>query len=139
MRHIWTVICEGSLIDEETKNISLINVIEQLNFELQDDIPSDVILKLHIVSLIARSHADITEKGEIKYQFELPNQELIDWHTFEIAFENYSRIRVRMVIPVLPFRGYGIYSVIVSLKSENDWNKVATIPLEIKFNGASAR
>lgn len=136
--HVWSVLCLQSIINEHTKNISLIEVLEQLTITgppLPEGQEGAVPITFDVVSLWTRepdsqpargsarlsllSPTNSVIKGDVEYAVDLPDPVL--------------RTRTVTRITGLPFRRAGIYHFRIQLREEGEaeWRDVAIIPLQI--------
>ena len=136
--HIWTVLCSQSIINENTKNISLIEVLEQVTIagplpsaEQENSIP----MTFEIVSLWSRGADNQPSRRLARIHFLSPSNILIREFAYEVDLSVYQRTRTRARINGLPFREAGQYHFNVQLRDENetDWQEVARIPLQIEI------
>ena len=57
MKHIWSILCRNAIVDKDTNNVSLLNVIERIIFEPKQKLaenkklPIPVVEELTLVSL----------------------------------------------------------------------------------------
>jgi len=149
MKHIWSILCARSIIDNETNNISIIDTLERINISIhpkqkgissiKDALePITIRGQFEIVSLIKRSNT-LTEfeKAQQLIEFYGPDDKKIQEFTknIEIA-KQFQRMRVRFRIPELTFSKAGEYKFIVKLKEESQvkYQTVAELPLEVSVS-----
>lgn len=139
--HVWSVVCSHAVIDKESNNVSLHNVIEQLVFE-KPDIPEDidpdrVIIPQNFSVVTLWSRTDL-EKGVIGYGrvklYSPTNEMLLSSDEFEIDLYNHRRFRSRGRFPGIVNRGPGKYIISVELRIDEgaDWSEVARVPIEVR-------
>ena len=134
MEHIWTVICANSIVDIDTNNLSLINVVEQFKLPpiIGDSQPMLLGVTLSIVSFWRRSNLEIAEGDqEIGVDIVDPKGNKEENEPMIVSWQQYSRIRNRITLAGLPFNGYGTYWFEVKTKSDGEWKIVARVPVEI--------
>jgi hypothetical protein len=134
--HVWTVVCSRSVIDRDSNNVSLQNVIEQLRIKAESASEGVCPLPLHVVTLWARSDLEIPARGYMRLTFLSPSSEaLIGPLETAIDLIDYRRHRTRAGFEGLPLREPGRYVFLVELRVEDkdEWQRVAAIPLEIDF------
>jgi hypothetical protein len=100
MEHIWSVICQYALISQQTRNASLIEVVEGISFHLDPIAPDDTAINLpvnlHLVSMWWRSNLELPEKSKFRVLIldparnPLQNKEPLE---LDINLENYTRFR----------------------------------------------
>lgn len=134
--HAWTVVCEKSIIDKETNNISL-DVLEQLNIQtppLPDDAPGFILpAPIQIVSLWYLQGVGNGARGRAQTRFLAPNGEQVGKIEFDIDLTQHRRSRTRGFLSGLPIprSQSGWFQFVVELELENKWVEVARVPLEI--------
>jgi hypothetical protein len=138
IQHAWTVVCEKSVIDKDTNNISL-DVLEQLNINVPT-IPSDaegVIfpVRMEIVSLWYRTSDENISKAEGRVRIEASTGEAVVSADIGIDFSKSSRYRTRARLGGLPIPkdSSGNYYTIVELKVDGKWVEVSKVPLEVNL------
>ena len=136
INHAWTVICQKSIIDRETNNVSL-DVLEQLNVTIPT-IPTEakgVIfpMPIEIVSLWYRGYKDPGIKGDGRLRIVAPNNKDVGFANINIdlATSHRYRTRVRLNNLSIPKGTSGYFHFIVELKSNNKWIEITRIPLEV--------
>ncbi len=130
--------CESALIDLDSNNVSLINVVEQAALGLPANVKIGDIIRLPVelvlVTLWARDDPSIPEKGKQRLRIlgqdrePAPQQPEDD---FEINLESHVRNRLRTSVQDLPWLGKGIcYFVSEALEGEK-WMPKVEYPLQI--------
>ena len=140
IKHIWSVVCKSSVIDQDDNNISLHGVLEQLTVSL---VPKDLTrnpdkigipLNYEIVSMWQKKATSKTAYGIIEYILLDPKgKELLkNTQVMEIP-KTSKRFRSRMKISGLPLSSSGDYTFQVSLKEKDsrEFKLVSELPLEI--------
>lgn len=139
MNHIWTVVCERSITDIESNNISLIHVIEQIKFR---EVPADKVppgeptrigaSRFEVVSLWGRGNPNEPETADAKIIFCSPTGQELAQNKMNIDLTEYKRIRTRwMFFGLLPYSGDGEYTFVVQQEVDGEWRTEAEVPLEI--------
>jgi hypothetical protein len=143
MKHVWTFICEQSIVDADKNLLSAINCIEEFN------IPNDFILKnrkkdgvvdiplsFQVVSFWKFDESEGTRGGRIKIEWLDNNNESLKQieQSFNIP-EGFKRVRNRINIFGVAIKGEGEYGLKVSLKKDggNEYELVCVIPVDINF------
>jgi|SRR3989344_2034895 len=144
LKHIWSLLCRRSTIDEETKNLSINEVLEQLTVDLRltereagDFTHFQVPIEFEVINMWAR---DITEKklhANLDIEVINPDGKTIKHfsHTFEVS-PGVRRMRSRTRIHGFVIEKTGDYTFKVNIK-ENDqktFKTVAELPLEVRLN-----
>ena len=144
IKHIWSVLCRESVIDQDDNNISIHGVLEQLSINLTSVNNAGKLLEelgipmnYEIVSMWQRTKEIESIKGDVEYILLDPdNKELLkNTQSMEIP-ETSRRFRSRMRITGLPLSKEGDYTFQVKVKEEGvvTFNLVAELPLEVKIN-----
>ena len=131
MEHIWTVVCEKSITDSRSNNISLINVIEQIRFAPQEGVQTVPITGLEVISMWCRSDSNTPETGNSRTTLLSPSGDELGQDKTIIDLTKYQRIRRTWMFVGFPFTGAGRYHFVAQRQIDDQWETVATVPLEI--------
>lgn len=139
IKHIWSILCEDSSVDQETNKLSIRNVLEAIEIRVQGTLPEKMAIPIpfEIVSFFTRANSNTEE--EIQLKVRLVNSEMDQLGPdlpVIIKFPVKSnRLRSRFKIQGLPIKGEGKYAFIISFKTskEKEFKTVVELPLEIKF------
>lgn len=138
IRHAWTVVCEKSIIDIESNNISL-DVVEQVSIKrpLAAENAKGIIypIRMEVVTLWYRQQTDEGIKGNGQLTIMAPNNEHVATTNIEIdLIKNHrNRTRVRLDGFPIPKGTSGFFYFVVALQSDGQWIEVANVPFEIHF------
>ncbi len=143
IRHAWSVLCEKSLIDRDTNNLSL-DVLEQLNVRIPKlpletkgiFIPRD----MQIVSLWYRFPFEPGETGKARLKIKTAAGEDVAEAPLDIDLVTAHRHRSRSSLDGLPIPKdfSGFFHFVVELQSEKGWQEVARLPLEVQVEEIEA-
>jgi hypothetical protein len=148
IEHVWSVVCSKSIIDGESNNISLLEVIEQVNVpapphvNLEVPPPADpseakaaIAIPFELVTLWTRAFDGEASQGKGRIATIGVSGNRKEFPPFDINLMANDRIRTRARFMGLEYRQPGRMSFIVELKNdgEDTWKSVATIPLVIGF------
>jgi hypothetical protein len=139
IKHIWSILCERSSIDQNTNNISLFNVLEQINvdkkvLEMAKTSQKSVIATINyqLITLWQKE----AEKKKINFEQKI---EVVDANGKILASApkrleipaSQTRIRAINNFEGLPITGMGEYAFKIYLKDEYDekYKIYASIPL----------
>lgn len=133
--HVWTVVCSRAVIDQDSNNVSLQNVVEQLNISGE---PGHVVIpmSLDIVTLWARAKVEAPARGRARVTFLSPSGVATDSpFEYDIDLSEHRRYRSRGRVQPLHIEEAGRHAFRVELQKEHEtgWHQVASIPLEISF------
>ncbi len=144
-KHIWTVLCQKAPIDKDTNELSLHSVIEELTLRQQppdhkeSDEPIILAFPMTLVSLWVRSNPEKAEKTtKCKYVLSAPdgNETTIDRPDGKetvIDLTNHLRLRTRINLGGLPYRGPGMYyfKIRTQVGKSKQWRSIVAIPLRV--------
>ncbi len=141
VKHVWSVLCERSIIDKDSNNISLLNVLEQLTVvpppskkESDEEKRYGVMpIKYEIVSLWARERTSDPALGRERIMMIDPIGKRTKLSEIDVDLRSFERLRTRQRFAALPIGVDGKHVFSVQLKDERsqDWATVANIPLQI--------
>jgi hypothetical protein len=139
IRHVWSVACSKASIDNQTNNISLFEVLEQLQVPHWPERPPDGVigvgaLPLEIVSLWIRVPLDVPERGECRIRVRAPGGSVLESGAQVMDLAAYRRFRSRFSFPGLPIDEPGLCEIEVLFRTGADaeWRIVAQIPIEMR-------
>lgn len=142
IKHIWSVLCKETIINQDDNNLSIIDVLEALQVGLKpaEEVvktePKEMIVPLtyEMVSFYIRDNKD----KEVKFQQALTllnqKEEAINKDIKDIVIPaGTKRMRTRVKISGIKIQGSGDYTFQVSIKEEGQklFKIVAEIPLEV--------
>jgi hypothetical protein len=135
INHIWSVLCESSILDQDTKLISMINVLEEL--AIPDEPAPDKGLQIvaSLVTLWVRSEINKPSQGFARYNFTSPSGNILQSLEQPIDLTKYERLRSRgqFVGLNLPESGQYFFNVEFRENEHDEWRRVAAIPLKVNF------
>lgn len=142
IKHVWSVLCEKSVIDSETNNMSLTNLLEEIQIKppedakIGDDIYSqekNVKMPFELITLWRKDFEGLV-KTEIRIDLLDPSDKVLASaiHPIEIA-SNLSRLRFRNRFDGIKVVGPGEYTFIINLKKGNDFEPVGKAALFVKI------
>lgn len=144
IKHIWSVLCQKSIVDQQTNNVSLLDVFEALELEItpaQNTMTSsnpefNVPVQYEIISLLSKEKADPKDtQYSIRITLINPGGEKKILVDRELPFlANKRRMRSINQIRGLPINKSGDYHFVVAIKQDERFQEVADLPLEVKLN-----
>lgn len=143
LKHIWSVLCRKSIIDSETNNISLNDVLEQLIIDIkvkkEDEQKLNAInlpIEFEVVNMWFKS-GKTALKASMSVDFINPRGSVVKnfIQEFEMTPEM-RRMRTRVKILGMALDTSGDYLVKVSIKEngEKEYSQVAELPIEVHIN-----
>ena len=135
IRHVWSVLCSKFILDKESNNLSLINVLEQINIKKGVELPVVIPIEFHLVTLWMRESMNDPAKGQARILLKTPSDETLEALKYEIDLETSERRRINLTMHGLPVSevGYYYFQVKYRLPSSTRWKTVAQIPLKITY------
>lgn len=144
VKHIWSVLCRESVINNENNALSLMNIFEGLNVEIKKEAPKDIQINIpvqyEIVTLLRKDNQTKDEEVELKAM-------LLDPQSNEIAppiiahltlNKNKPNYRHRIKCNGIKLTIEGEYKFILQLKQNTqEFETVSTIPIDIHINKQS--
>jgi hypothetical protein len=138
INHVWSVLCRKSIIDNETNNISLIDVLEQIqvNTVTQQKTlkPVRVPLEYEIVSLWSKDKSPKKASADIQVSLINSDGQIIKEfsHQLEIPLKT-KRMRSRTRIAGIELSKSGKYQFAVKVKQQGQKNfkTIALLPIDV--------
>ena len=146
INHVWSVICEKSIIDNETKNLSLMNCLERLvvtvepkpGVKISDKDKSKINLPINyeVASFWYRTDSTNKEIFWVKTLLVAPSNDKLNENEKQLEMKkSVERLRSRMRVSGLTLRGSGLYFIKIFIKEnkKDKYKQVAKLPLEISL------
>ena len=137
---VWSVLCSRPIVDGETNNISLIDVVEEAHIQTAG-LPGALPIQLTLVSLWAREHPDQPERARGFIQFCDPAGAVQGDISSEIDLTAHTRFRQIVRFVGLPISTVGVhwFNVFVEIEQAGavTRNQVARIPLDVILHEAA--
>ncbi len=136
MKNILLVLSEGSSIDKETGQWSILNIIENFNIKPPKEEKFSIRGKFDLVSFWGREEVNELEEFRVIYKF-IDKEGNVLIETPEIKFsvkEGLSTVKHRLRLSQIPLKGEGRY-YFQALKKENGvYKKVSQTPINVKID-----
>jgi len=133
--HVWTVVCSGAAIDIDSNNVSIQNVLEQIN--VAAEFAPDVMIGIsyEIVSFWVRSEVETLARGRSRITLVEPRGNTIPVAEMPIDLTKVERVRHRIYCQGLRVTAPGRYIFRVELLEDGQgaWGLVASVPLRVVF------
>jgi len=146
-QHVWSVFCHKTLIDPQTKVVSLVDIIEKLTVEdagVGQAVDSAIAAGKKGVALtfptqlvswwVRSSYTEPEDDLRIRVRLEDPSGDELLSQEIAVDLAEYNSQRVTLHLDNIPVTTLGNYWFIVEKASKRKaapWISVATIPLEI--------
>lgn len=138
IEHIWSVLCSRSVIDAETNNVSIQDVVEQITINAEPAKDGFLPFPLELITLWGRKETNEPATGVERVTFITPSGTSKIVSEAEINLSSVERFRHRVKFPGLLVSEAGKYYFKVELKNgDNEWREASAIPLKIIFQSAS--
>jgi hypothetical protein len=135
MNHLWTMICSFAVIDRETNNVSLLNIIEQLHITGEPVENGLLPVNIDVITLWEKEQDDEQQTRSRLSLFAPDGIVLGQWEA-EVNFEQFSRNRAKITFQGFPIPQAGTYLYVVETISEaGEWYQVANVPIQVNFTG----
>lgn len=135
MNHIWTVACSRAVIDKDSNNVSLQNILEGLTIRDEPKPKGVLPIELDVVSFWTRESNSDPETALSRLRFISPSGETLGEFKTTVDLTEYERSRTKITFRGLPLDEEGIYQFRVDHKRSEAgrWRKVAEVPLKVEF------
>lgn len=141
MKHIWSVLCSKCIIDKNTNNLSLIEIIEEMKFATvieksgKGSVDVKLVSQMPIdwVTLWVRTNIEEPEKTKMKDIVISPSGKTILEKEYEIDLQSYKRMRATRKVLLPPTNENGIFLFLTQVNDEKNkvWSTVGDIPIFI--------
>ena len=141
MKVLWAIICQSSAVDQETNNVSLFNLLEQVHVpepptggEANEPFPVAPI-SFSIVALLSRTNLSMGESGKGRIRIEFPSDAAPDLlPDFEYDLEVALHHRIRFHFQGMPIKGEGIYRFLIEEEAASgQWTQLFEAPLIVSY------
>jgi hypothetical protein len=133
IEHTWSVLCTRAITDRDSRNISIIEVLEQINIPAQLQFPTVAPIQSDFVSSWYRSNPNQAERGTCRVTVTSPTGHSIEAAQQSLDLTVYHRIRSIVRSAGIHIDAPGVYYFAVDLRQdgEQEWRSVARIPLHV--------
>ena len=139
MKAIWAILCKNVIVDQQSNNVSLIEVIDEFTIPVpppvnlpEIDGEPGILLDVSLVVLWARSHRDTPEKAQSRTSIVTPDG--TEARSLENEVDLTEAIRARAIGRIVgfphPLNHGGEYLFRIELKVPgSDWKEELELPL----------
>ncbi|MCF7795284.1 hypothetical protein K9M50_02920 [Patescibacteria group bacterium] len=137
MKHVWTILCEKSIIDSQTNLLSLLNCVEEINLAMKESKFQEnnnrlIPVNLELISLWSIDDYTKENINEIKIELKNPQNIIIGNENLLLkAKKGKKRLRNKININEIPVNKEGRYIFKILQKRNNKYITVSEIPLDI--------
>ena len=140
MKHVWSVLCQKSVIDNDTNLISLIDCLEEGSFTIgmQKTKSTQVVAPINF-QLVGFWLIESDKEKLLDLKIDLidpTNKKIGDFSgTFDIK-QGFKRFRTRINVNSMPITEGGryIFKIMYRTKTSDSFSKVSELPFDIKIN-----
>lgn len=145
-RHIWSVLCSHSVLDQDSNNLSLFNLLERVTFFPPKNQLTDIKKQMGLGKLMAPFNFEIvsrikknTEKTiAVDIETIIVDPQKVEVGKFQKRVDlkkEIKNMRFRNKFGSIPFTKNGEYEFLIYMKEQNEkeFSQVASIPLEIEL------
>ncbi len=140
--HIWSVVSQKAIIDRDSNNISLFDVVERVSFHGPKEPGKDdkvfVPFNHVLTSYWMRSNGEKPEKINCKVTW--GKVEELFSQILEVDLTKFKKTRIKFEPGGFRFAGSGLYFYRVFVQEKKggkeSWKRVASIPIEISFSAS---
>lgn len=145
IKHVWSLVCKESKIEQITNNISIIDVYESLQFDLRTEQnteenkgkPIGVPVNFEIISLFYRDKKGTEEHFDEKIIVIDPKGVVLGEFAADVLFKD-DQDRVRSIVKfnmiALTISGDYVFQVNLAKKGADKMDRVSSIPISIKVS-----
>jgi hypothetical protein len=145
----WAMLCDRAIIEAETNNLSIINVLDEVRLErappqqsAKEKRPTFVPHHFTAVQWWTRSNEDKPEKFAVRTQFRTPDDEIFGGMEQVVDLTRHVHIRVITRSPGFPWRGAGRYEVTIQTQKETQkgerWRTVERLFFKVSVMATTA-
>lgn len=145
MKNLWSVVCYKGVIDKETNQISLIDVMDTITLapEHKERLENELVkheivllpVKMQLVGLWERTNRDQPEVGEVRGRLIAPNGKVVAEHLMPINLVDHVAWRFIIKFPAFPYTGLGVYPLVIHWRSKGGkrWKKEVELGVTVTF------
>lgn len=138
IQHVWSVLCARAVIDSESNNISLFEIVEQL-VAFGPEGEGFAPVSLELVTMWSRDSLEEAARGRARIRIVGPDGAQIgNAFEYEVDLTTFVRIRNRFRMAAFPIRGAGKYSLVVEAEQDSAWLRVAQVPVQLVIQSHEA-
>lgn len=133
VEHAWSLICTKCITDPVTKNVTLVEVVEQINGAPGTAFPTMAPFQTDFVSTWYRSDPNQGARATGRIVVRNPDGSTHEATQFAIDLTAFYRAHVVIRSAGMGLVGAGVYYFVVDFKldGQQDWHPAARIPLNV--------
>lgn len=134
INHNFSLLCNRTSVDENTKSLSIFDVLEQIIVYADPDETARIPMHFEIISHWMRNDLDVPSNGIARVFLKDPKgitKKKLEFN-IELTESNFFRSIIR--VSGIELRGPGKYCFIIELKQPDEkWKKISTIPFVVEY------
>jgi len=142
VKHVWSIICQESITNEDNKSLSLINILEGLRVDVAKDAPKgvdiNVPIKYEVISLFRKDKRGSEEAISQRLSMIGPGGVVLSEPVVSNVVMKKGKFNHRQRVRVfgLKLTSSGEYNIQVELKEkgETSYKIVSRVPLEVTIS-----
>ena len=144
MKILWAFLCRSSAIDVDTNNISLFNILEDIDIpfepptrEADGNSRAMAIGSFELVVAASRDNPEVGERVPTRVNLYFPDgsppETLLE---LDIDLTSTERYRFRLGLPGLPIGGRGTYTFAIEMQLDEPgvWPRAHEVSLDLEFS-----
>ncbi len=135
--HVWSVLCEKLAVDDENNTINLLTIIERITLVGRvEDINAELgasgfLSPMRLITWCVRSDYRAAESFELRVGWSTPGGEYVPLNKHRLEMAEEHSVRARLIVPGIPWRGVGLYWLVVDKNDSGEWVNAARLPVEV--------
>jgi hypothetical protein len=133
VEHAWSLICTKCITDPQTQNVTLVEVVEQLNGPPGGPFPAMAPFQTDFVSTWYRSDPNQGARATGRIVLNNPDGTAHEATQFAIDLTAFYRAHVIIRSAGIGLIGAGVYFFVVEyrLEGEQEWKRATRVPLNV--------
>ena len=107
--HVWSILCANAVVDSESNNLSLFNILEQLTVAPDAQLPATILVFFELVTLWSRTDLEQPGTGWSQVRVLEPQGKSAPLGKTPIDLTQFRRFRNRFGIQGFTITGSGKY------------------------------
>jgi hypothetical protein len=128
----WSIVCEHAVVDRFTNNLSLLHVVDQITVGGSPESGQPMPMPFDIMTLWQRGDVESPEVAQTRTVIVAPNGDEISSTEVHVDLTDNRRLRARLRVVGMPFRGFGRYRLRADVQEDGDWVVVGGVSLEVR-------
>ncbi len=135
--HVWSVLCEKLAVDDENNTINLLTIIERITLvgnigEIDNELgESGFLSPMRLITWCVRSDYRVAESFELRVGWSTPRGEYVPLNKHRLEMTEEHSVRARLIVPGIPWRGVGLYWLVVDKNDSGVWVNATRLPVEV--------